>query len=53
MDIDKMDVECPLLPRAGPESNKGKGLARNVWLCKGIQKKHGKKCSVMQEMSNS
>ena len=25
-----MDVECPLLSRAGLEMNKGKGLARNV-----------------------
>ena len=53
MDIDKMDVECPLLSRAGLESNKGKGLARNVRLCKGIQKKRGKKCSAVKEMSDS
>ena len=30
MDVDPMDVECPLLSRAGLEMNKGKGLARNV-----------------------
>ncbi|KAL0005113.1 hypothetical protein SO802_012674 [Lithocarpus litseifolius] len=30
MDVDPMDVECPLLSRAGPKVNKGKGLASNV-----------------------
>ena len=30
MDVDPMDVECPLLSRVGLEMNKGKGLARNV-----------------------
>nr|POF02055.1 hypothetical protein CFP56_18179 [Quercus suber] len=47
-----MDVECPLLSRAGPEINKGKGLARNVQLFKGLHKKHGKKHLTMQEMSD-
>ena len=32
MDIDPMDVECPLMSRAGLESNKGKCLATNVRL---------------------
>ena len=48
-----MDVECPLLSRAGLEMNKEKGLARNVQLFKGIQKKCGKKCSIAQELSDS
>ena len=52
-EFDKMDVKCPLLSRAGLESNKGKGLARNVRLCKGIQKNRGKKCSAVKEMSDS
>ena len=34
MDIDPMDVECPLMSRAGLESNKGKCLAINVRLFK-------------------
>ena len=33
--------------------NKGKCLARNVQLFKGIHKKRGKKRSVMQELSDS
>ena len=53
MDVDPMDVECPLLSRVGPEMNKGKGLARNVQLFKGIHKKSGKKRSVAQELSDS
>ena len=39
VDVDPMDVECPL-------------LARNVQLFKGIHKERGKKCSVVQEMSD-
>ena len=53
MDVDPMDVECPLLSRVGPEMNKGKGFARNVQLFKGIHKKSGKKRSVAQELSDS
>ena len=53
MDVDKMDVECPLLSRARLESNKRNGWARNVRLFKGIHKKRGKKRSVVQEMFNS
>ena len=30
VDVDPMDVECPLLSRTGLEMNKGKGLAKNV-----------------------
>ncbi|KAK9991085.1 hypothetical protein SO802_026070 [Lithocarpus litseifolius] len=37
----------------GPESNKGKGLARNVRLFKGIHKKCGIKRSAVQEMFDS
>ncbi|KAL0015437.1 hypothetical protein SO802_002506 [Lithocarpus litseifolius] len=50
VDVDPMDVECLLLSKARPESKKGKGLVRNVYLFKGIHKKHGKKHSVVQEM---
>ncbi|KAL0015435.1 hypothetical protein SO802_002504 [Lithocarpus litseifolius] len=50
VDVDPMDVECLLLSKARLESNKGKGLVRNVYLFKGIHKKHGKKHSVVQEM---
>ena len=53
IDVDPMDVECPLLSRVGLEMNKGKGLARNVQLFKGIHKKRGKKRSVAQELSDS
>nr|POE84039.1 hypothetical protein CFP56_39431 [Quercus suber] len=53
VDVDPMDVECPLLSRVRPEMNKGKGLARNVQLFKGIHKKRGRKRLVVQEMSDS
>ncbi|KAL0014681.1 hypothetical protein SO802_001750 [Lithocarpus litseifolius] len=53
VDVDPMDVECSLLSKARLEMNKGKGLARNVQLFKGIHKKHGKKHSVAQELSDS
>ena len=53
VDFDPMEVEGPSLSRTESAMNKGKGLARGVHLSKGIHEKHGKKHSIMQEMSDS
>nr|POE69414.1 hypothetical protein CFP56_08667 [Quercus suber] len=53
VDVDLMEVEGPSLSRTGPTRNKGKGLARGVHLFRGIHKKCGKKCLIVQEMSDS
>ena len=51
--VDPMEVEGLSLSRAGPVVNKGKGLASSVHFFRGICKKPRKKCSVVQEMSDS
>ena len=48
-----MEVEGPSLSRAGLAVNKGKGLASGVHFFKGIHKKPRKKCSIVNEMSDS
>ena len=53
VNVDPMEVKGPSLSRAGPAVNKGKGLASDVHLFKPICKKPRKKCSVVQEMSDS
>ena len=51
--IDLMEVEGSSLLRARPAVNKGKGLASDVHIFRRICNKPRKKCSVVQEMSNS
>ena len=51
--VDPMEVEGPSSLRAVPAVNKGKGLASDVHLFRGICKKLRKKRSVMQKMFNS
>ena len=48
-----MEVEGPSLLRAGSAMNKGKDLASDVHIFRRICNKPRKKCSVLQEMSNS
>ncbi|KAL0012278.1 hypothetical protein SO802_007386 [Lithocarpus litseifolius] len=48
-----MEVEGPASSRARPAVNKGKGLASDVPLFRGIRKKPRKKHSVVQDMSDS
>ena len=48
-----MEVEGPSLSRIRPVVNKGKGLTSGVHLFRGIHKKSRKKCSIVQEMSDS
>ena len=51
--IDLMEVEGSSLLKAGPAVNKGKGLASDVHIFRRICNKPRKKCSVVQEMSDS
>ena len=51
--IDLMEVEGSSLLRARPAVNKGKGLASDVHIFRRICNKPRKKCSVVQEMSDS
>ena len=51
--VDPMEVEGLASSRARPAMNKGKGLASDVHLFRGICKNPRKKCSPMQEMSDS
>ena len=51
--VDPMEVEGPSFSKVGPTMNKGKGLASDVYLFKGICKKPRKKRLVVQEMFNS
>ena len=51
--VDPMEVDGPASSRARPAMNKGKGLASDVHLFRGICKNPRKKCSPMQEMSDS
>ena len=45
--VDPMEVEGPSSSRVGPTVNKGKDLASDVHIFKGICKKPRKKCSVV------
>ncbi|XP_023875541.1 L10-interacting MYB domain-containing protein [Quercus suber] len=51
--VDPMDLEGPASSRARPAVNKAKGLASGVQLFRGICKKPRKKCSTIQDMSDS
>ncbi|KAL0010398.1 hypothetical protein SO802_005506 [Lithocarpus litseifolius] len=51
--VDAMEVEGLASSRARPVVNKGKGLASGVPFFRGIYKKPRKKCSVVQDMSDS
>ena len=48
-----MEVEGSSSSRAGPTVNKGKGFASDVHIFRRICKKPRKKCSIVQEMSDS
>ena len=50
--VDPMEVEGPASSRARPAVDKGKGLASDVQLFRGICKKPRKKRSTMQQMSD-